>query len=82
VGLALFAEIGDQENNFEQTVEAFCLAETSTNSVSPPHSAGMRPRLSWRFTRSTCASGLSIVDGHDHGDIGGFSVVDGFPWFA
>src|SRR5437762_3125589 len=40
----------------------FCLAETSTNSVSPPHSAGISPRSdSCRFTLSGCASGLSIL---------------------
>ena len=40
----------------------FCLAETSTNSVSPPHSAGINPKSdNCRFTRSGCASGLSIL---------------------
>src|SRR6266446_308659 len=40
----------------------FCFAETSTNSVSPPQSADIRPAsASWRLTRSICASGLSIL---------------------
>ncbi len=40
----------------------FCFAETSTNSVSPPHSEGTKfASESCRFTRSTCASGLSIL---------------------
>ena len=40
----------------------FFFAETSTNSVSPPHSAGIRLfSVSCRFTRSSCASGLSIL---------------------
>ena len=40
----------------------FVLAETSTITVSPPHSSGIKPLSeSWRFTRSGCASGLSIL---------------------
>ncbi len=45
----------------------FVLAETSTITVSPPHSSGISPRsASWRFTRSGWASGLvNFVDGDD-----------------
>ena len=40
----------------------FILADTSTITVSPPHSSGINPLSeSWRFTRSGCASGLSIL---------------------
>ena len=40
----------------------FCLAETSTNTVLPPQSSGIRPRsASCFFTRSGRASGLSIL---------------------
>ena len=40
----------------------FCLAETSTNTVSPPQSSGIRPRsASCRFGISGLAPGLSIL---------------------
>src|SRR2546423_12736168 len=41
------------------SMPCFFFAETSTNSVSPPHSAGIRlASVSCLFTRSSCASGL------------------------
>src|SRR5256714_1411796 len=44
------------------SMPCFFFAETSTNSVSPPHSAGIRlASVSCLFTRSSCASGLSIL---------------------
>ncbi len=40
----------------------FCLAETSTKTVVPPHASGTRPRsASCFFTRSGMASGLSTL---------------------
>src|SRR6266849_682812 len=46
----------------------FCFAETSTNSVSPPHSAGINPRsASWRFPR--LRHHAVVGRNHEHDDV-------------
>jgi len=57
----------------------FCFAETSTNTVLPPHSSGTRPRSASCFlTRSAGLRVYHLVDGDDDGNLGGVRVVDGF----
>src|SRR4029077_6629815 len=76
-----FAEIGDQENNFEQPVQAFFLlgGDFDEFRVAAPFGRHEAEIAELAFHVFALRFGLiDFVDGHDHGDIGGFSVVDGF----
>ena len=63
-GLALKSSISVTSRIISSSPSRFCffLADTSTKTVWPPHSSGIRPSsVSWRLTVSGLAPGLSIL---------------------
>ena len=82
-GLALRSSSSVTSSTISSSVSrpVFFFADTSTNTVCPPQSSGIKPRsVSWRFTVSGFAPGLvDLVDRDDDLHVRGLGVVDGFP---